>query len=90
VREGDRVQERDLGAATVEQFRAVLDTIDLDRLSDALPTDPTDRRPEPDTVERTIIRGGRTIRVLSSVLPAELEPLVQLLNVSMSSGTARS
>lgn len=51
---------------------------------------PTDRRPELDTVERTIIRGGRTIRVLSSVLPAELEPLVQLLNVSMGSGTARS
>jgi hypothetical protein len=90
VREGDQAQERELGAVTVEQLRAVLDTIDLDRLSDAPPTDPTDRRPEPDTVEYTIIHGGRTIRVLSSALPAELEPLVQLLNVSMGSGTARS
>jgi hypothetical protein len=90
VREGDQAQERELGAVTVEQLRAVLDTIDLDRLSDAPPTDPTDRRPEPDTVEYTIIHGGRTIRVLSSALPTELEPLVQLLNVSMGSGTARS
>ena len=79
----DGVQELELGPATAEQLRGLLDAARFTELPGDLRRPHEADEPQPDVVEYAITADGHTVRALGSALPPELVPLVEALNVTL-------
>lgn len=70
------VSDFTVGGDTLAQLRSLLKTIAFDDLrSDYLPS-----RPGADFFEYIVVYGNRRVRAMDTAVPAELQPLIQLLN----------